>query len=143
MCSKENKSHFQQELAVTFSALGKKKSTERPPCLPKAHPLSPGLQGRPEPLFSSLWATGWAGSQRGETSEEENTEMCQAVQARGTEVGTGQGRGLHWVRKNALAADWVFPPAFLIWSLQDTGPAFPSGCSGHYSISHGPGCFPW
>lgn len=60
-------SHFQQELAVIVSTLRekkKKKSTEHPPSLPKAHPLSPVSREGSVPLFSSLWATGLARSQR-------------------------------------------------------------------------------
>lgn len=44
MCSKENKSHFQQELAVTFSALGKKinRASAQPAQGPSLKPRSLG-----------------------------------------------------------------------------------------------------
>ena len=46
LCAKENKSYFQQELAVTFSALGKKKKINRasaqPAQGPSLKPRSPG-----------------------------------------------------------------------------------------------------
>lgn len=44
MCSKENNGHFQQELAVTFSALGKKinRASAQPARGPSLKPRSPG-----------------------------------------------------------------------------------------------------
>lgn len=82
---KENKSYFNRELAVTFSALGKKINRASAQPAQNATSLKPRSPGEGfEPLFSSLWAAGWAESQRAETLMEENIEMCQTVLARST-----------------------------------------------------------